>query len=200
MRWIWLDRVIELVPRERIVSIKHISLAEEHMHDHFSMHHEVVRDAAGGWWQPSAETLSPSATLIDCHAATPIMPASLIIEGMAQTAGILVGHSTGFQEKPVLAKISKAEINLDATAGQTIRHTATVERLDRAGASIAGVVEILTMEHDGTAGVHRAGEISLMFSYLDQNMGGHVFPEHNFVFSETFKTLLHLSGVDAAQP
>ena len=36
------------------------------------------------------------------------MPASLIIEGMAQTAGILVGTmSSGFAEKVILAKVSK---------------------------------------------------------------------------------------------
>ena len=35
MRWMWIDRIIELVPRQRLVAIKHISLAEEHLHDHF---------------------------------------------------------------------------------------------------------------------------------------------------------------------
>jgi 3-hydroxyacyl-[acyl-carrier-protein] dehydratase len=37
------------------------------------------------------------------------MPASLIIEGMAQTGGILVGEARNFEEKVVLAKIPKAE-------------------------------------------------------------------------------------------
>ena len=36
MRWMWIDRIVELVPRERMVAIKNISLAEEHLHDHFS--------------------------------------------------------------------------------------------------------------------------------------------------------------------
>lgn len=197
MRWIWIDRVVELVPRDRIVSIKHISLAEEHLHDHFARHHEAAPNATGGWWQPDDLAPNSSATLIDCEAAKPIMPASLIIEGMAQTAGILVGHASSFNDKPVLAKISKAEIHLDPTPGQTIRHTATAQRLDRAGAAIYGTVEILTINRDGTTTAHHAADIDLMFSNLDQNMGGHVFPEHNFVFSETFKTLLQLSGVEA---
>ena len=35
MRWMWIDRVVELVPRERLVAVKNISLAEDHLHDHF---------------------------------------------------------------------------------------------------------------------------------------------------------------------
>ena len=37
----------------------------------------------------------------------PVMPASLIIEGLAQTGGILVGEAGGFVEKVVLAKIPR---------------------------------------------------------------------------------------------
>ncbi|HHH76481.1 MAG TPA: beta-hydroxyacyl-ACP dehydratase, partial [Phycisphaerae bacterium] len=57
MRWIWIDRFIEFVPTVKATAVKNISLAEEHLHDH---------------WSP-----------------WPVMPASLMIEGMAQTAGIL---------------------------------------------------------------------------------------------------------------
>ena len=35
MRWMWIDRVIELTPRTRMVAVKNVSLAEEHLHDHF---------------------------------------------------------------------------------------------------------------------------------------------------------------------
>ena len=72
MRWMWIDRIVELVPGEKLVAIKHISLAEEHLHDHF----------------PATVARKP----------TPIMPMSLIVEGMAQTAGVLVGHR-GIQTK-----------------------------------------------------------------------------------------------------
>jgi 3-hydroxyacyl-[acyl-carrier-protein] dehydratase len=192
----WIDRVVELVPRERIVCIKHLSLAEEHLHDHFRAAHEVVPNAEGGWWQPASDEPNRSATLIDCGSALPLMPASLMIEGMAQTAGILVGHANDFKDKPVLAKISKAELTLDATAGQTIRYTAVAERLDPVGASVLGTVDIISVAADGSTSVQRSGEISLMFSNIDQNMSGLVFPEHNFVFSESFQTLLSLSGVE----
>ena len=175
MRWMWIDRIIELVPRERMVAIKNISLAEEHLHDHF----------------PADEARS--------LAALPLMPASLIIEGMAQTAGVLVGHAEGFREKVILAKISRAEIDRDAGPGMTLRYTATIERMDAVGASTKGVIEL--MDHARPeAGYTRIGAIDLMFSHLDNNMGGAgqsglAFPAHNFVFGEGFKTLLRTSGI-----
>ena len=36
MRWMWIDRVVELQPGKRLVAIKNVSLAEEHLHDHFA--------------------------------------------------------------------------------------------------------------------------------------------------------------------
>ncbi len=35
MRWMWIDRIVELAPGERLVAVKNVSLAEEHLHDHF---------------------------------------------------------------------------------------------------------------------------------------------------------------------
>lgn len=167
MRWMWIDRVVELIPGQKLVAIKHVSLAEDHLHDHF----------------PATTT----------HPALPIMPGSLIIEGMAQTAGILVGHAEHFAEKVVLAKVSKAELNADARPGDTLRYTAMIEKIDPMGASTKGTVELLSP----TPGVAAAaiGTIDLMFSHLDQNMSGIEFPEHNFVFSESFRTLLRGSGI-----
>ncbi|MDX2118366.1 MAG: beta-hydroxyacyl-ACP dehydratase [Planctomycetota bacterium] len=170
----WIDRIVELVPRQRLVAIKHVSLAEEHLHDHFSA----------------------TAT----RAALPIMPAALIVEGMAQTAGILVGHAEGFREKVILAKVSKAELLFDAVPGDTLRYTATIIQMDRQGASTQGVVELLRPTASGHAEPIRFGTIDLMFSHIDQNMSGTAFPEHNFVFSESFKTLLRTSGIAADFP
>ena len=38
----------------------------------------------------------------------PVMPAALMLEGLAQTGGILVGEANDFKEKVVLAKIVSA--------------------------------------------------------------------------------------------
>lgn len=169
MRWMWIDRITELKPRERLVAIKHVSLAEEHLHDHFAA------DAALGL------------------PAAPTMPACFIIEGMAQSAGILVGHSGGFKEKVVLAKVSRVELTEDAGPGDTLRYTATIERMDDIGAQTSGIVELLPPEDPSNA--REIGRIDLMFSHLDNNMGGAKFPEHNFVFSDSFRTLLRSSGI-----
>lgn len=173
----WIDRVVELVPRQKLVAVKNVSLAEEHLHDHFAA------DLPGGRGR----------------AALPIMPASLILEGMAQSAGILVGHAEAFREKVILAKINRAELERDATPGTTLRYTATIERLDTIGASTKGLVELLDHARPGE-GFVPIGSIDLMFSHLDNNQGGagrtgEGFPEHNFVFGEGFKTLLRTSGI-----
>lgn len=171
MRWMWIDRIVELKPRERMVAIKHVSMAEEHLHDHF----------------PAAAD----------RKAMPIMPMSLIVEGMAQTAGVLVGHAEGFKEKVVLAKVSKAQISREATPGSTLRYTATIEQFTPAGASTRGIVELIEPTAAGPGEPEVIGHIDLLFSHLDNNMGGVQYPQENFVFSESFKTLMQTSGIDA---
>ena len=173
MRWMWIDRIVSLEPGRRLVAVKNVSLAEEHLHDHFPA--------------------DPARRL----PAAPIMPASLILEGMAQSAGILVGHAGGFKEKVILAKIGKAEITRDAGPGMTLRYNATLERIDALGASTTGVVELLDHAAQSPA-FAEIGRIDLMFSHIDRNMAGAEFPEENFVFSEGFRTLLRSSGIDAA--
>ena len=58
------------------------------------------------------------------------MPNTLVIEGMAQTAGILVGHANDFAEKVILAKIARARFSHAARPGDMIRYTAVIDRLD----------------------------------------------------------------------
>ena len=171
MRWMWIDRIVELVPKERMVAIKHVSMAEEHLHDHF----------------PSTPA----------RKAIPLMPMSLIVEGMAQTAGVLVGHAEGFKEKVVLAKVSRAQVTRDATPGCTLRYTATIDQFTPVGASTKGTVELIEPNASGPAEPEVIGHIDLLFSHLDNNMGGVQYPEENFVFSESFKTLMQTSGIDA---
>lgn len=168
MRWMWIDRVVELVPRERLVAIKHVSASEDHLADHFAAH--------------------------DNYPPLPIMPGSLILEGMAQTAGILVGHADAFKEKVILAKVTKAELMLDAMPGDTLRYTAEIERLTAQGASTRGTIERIDpcAPNEPVA----FGLVNLVFSHIDQNMAGTEFPEGNFVFGESFRTLLRTSGID----
>ena len=119
--------------------------------------------------------------LHDLYPGFPVFPASLIIEGMAQTAGILVGEAKGFQEKVILAKIGSAEFHRLVRPGELLRYHATADTINDSGASITGRV---------TCGQEPVAEITLMFSHIDQNMAGIEFPKHNFVFSGQFMQLL----------
>lgn len=167
MRWMWIDAITEFEEGRRLVGVKNLSSSEELFHDHF--------DGSDG--------LPPD----------PVMPGSLMVEGMAQTAGILVGSVNRFREKVVLAKVSTVELDEDVVSGQCIRYEARLERMDAAGASTQGVVSRL--DHaEGTW--KRIGAIDLMFSHLDNNMGGKEFPEHNFVFSDNFRQILTAAGLD----
>ena len=121
-----------------------------------------------------------------------VMPFSLMIEGVAQTCGILLGTTTRFKEKVVLAKISKASLDCDVTAGDTLRYEATIERLDEVGASTTGSIN---RRRAGGDAWERIGKVELMFSNIDKNMAGVEFPEHNFVFSDNFKMILETAGL-----
>lgn len=161
MRWLWIDRIVELSPGERLVAIKNVTMGEEHLHD-----------GAGG---------------------IPIMPATLVIEGMAQSSGLLVGHASGFKEKVLLAKIQRASFEREAIPGMTIRYDTRIIRMDAQGAATEGTVELIDPQ-DGS--VLPMGRVDLLFSHLDQNAAGAEFGEANFVFGEAFETLLRMSGIE----
>jgi len=158
VRWIWFDRFEEFVPGERAVGIKNVSLAEEHLHDHFP--------------------------------GFPIQPASLMIEGMAQTAGILVGHARDFKEKVILAKIKRAVFHEIVRPGQQIRYVVQIEQISDSGAMTHGEIR---------RGEDLIGEVDLVFSHIDQNASGLEFPEENFVFTEEFMSLLKTYTRGAAE-
>lgn len=176
MRWIWVDRIIELERGSRAVAIKNISLAEEVLHDHF----------------PPRRTADGVAI---ARPALPVMPNPLILEGMAQTAGILVGHARDFAEKVILAKVGKATFHAAGLPGFTLRFTASIERIDTQGASTTGHVDLLDPAKPDAPAV-RLADIDLMFSHIDQNRSGLAFPEHNFVFTDQFMNLLRQSGIE----
>jgi 3-hydroxyacyl-[acyl-carrier-protein] dehydratase len=125
--------------------------------------------------------------LHDLFPAFPIVPHSLIVEGMAQTAGILVGEARDFKEKVILAKVSKATFHRLVRPGDTISYAAKIDQLSEAGASISGTVTVTTSTDPTPQPV---ADIELMFSHIDQNMAGLKFPEHNFVFTEQFTELV----------
>ena len=129
--------------------------------------------------------------LHDLYPAFPIAPHSLIIEGMAQTAGILVGHARDFSEKVILAKIGRAKFHRLSRPGETLAFHAQVQSLNEHGASVTGQVRC-----GQAADSPLVAEIDLMFSHIDKNLAGMSFPEHNFVFTEQFTELLKTYKLD----
>jgi 3-hydroxyacyl-[acyl-carrier-protein] dehydratase len=125
--------------------------------------------------------------LHDLYPDFPVVPHSLIIEGMAQTAGILVGEASNFAEKVILAKIGKARFHRLTRPGDTLEISAKIEQFSDQGAATTGTVN---------CSGELVAEIDLMFSHIDQNMAGLEFPEHNFVFTEQFTELLKTYRLD----
>src|SRR5581483_4815245 len=68
----------------------------------------------------------------------PIMPASLILEGLAQTGGLLAGEVNDFQEKIVLAKIPWARFYREAMAGEQLHYAVELLNLRAEGAVVHG--------------------------------------------------------------
>ena len=152
MRWIWIDTFVEFESGRRAVAVKNVSLAEDHLHDHFP--------------------------------GCPVMPPSLVIEGMAQTAGILVGEARRFRDNVILAKIRRAVFEGYAAPGDRLRYEAVLESLDDRGGVTSGTVR----RNDAPL-----ARIDLIFSHLPSG-GGNAWPDHNFVFTPQFLDLLARFG------
>ncbi len=121
----------------------------------------------------------------------PVMPASLILEGLAQTGGILVGQANDFREKVVLAKISKAVFHREALAGEQLIYDVELLMLGSEGASVKG---------KATSNGEPVAEAELMFAHLDQNLSRKMFGDENFVFAGDLKKMLGLSKLEKSQP
>jgi 3-hydroxyacyl-[acyl-carrier-protein] dehydratase len=152
MRWIWIDKFLEFQSGHFARAIKNLTLAEEHLHDHFPGY--------------------------------PVMPASLIIEGLAQTGGILVGEASGFAEKVVLAKIPRAEFFGVACAGDQLVYDVTLTDMRAEGA----VVEAKAfLEGELLA------DVEIVFAHLDNSRSNQIFGPKNFVFTQQLLGVLDLA-------
>jgi 3-hydroxyacyl-[acyl-carrier-protein] dehydratase len=101
--------------------------------------------------------------LLDYIPGVPVMPNSLIIEGLAQTAGVLLGEMNEFRERIVLAKVSKAVFHRPALAGDTLTYRAELKRVDEIGAYAAGTSHV---------GQELQAEVEFFFAHLDERFPG----------------------------
>jgi len=89
-----------------------------------------VIEFESGEYAKAVKTISADDVLANDHGPSwPVMPTSLIIEGVAQTGGLLVCEQTGFTISVVLAKIPRVQFSCDAVSGDTLTYTATIEQM-----------------------------------------------------------------------
>lgn len=126
MRWFWIDRFTEFVRGQKATAVKSVTLAEEHLHDHFP--------------------------------GVAIMPTTLIIEGMAQTGGILAADAIDYKKQVVLAKVSAADFAFDVVPGDTIEYRAELTQSMAGGALVKVTTHVGGRDH---------GEAELFFAHLE---------------------------------
>jgi 3-hydroxyacyl-[acyl-carrier-protein] dehydratase len=127
MRWFWIDRFTEFVRHRRARAVKAVTLAEEHLHDHF-----------------------PGAAM---------MPATLVLEGMAQTAGLLVADSLDYRRQVVLAKVGGFRLNFEPVPGDTIDYRAEIVEISEMGSVVKVTSRIGDRDH---------GEADLYYGHLEE--------------------------------
>jgi 3-hydroxyacyl-[acyl-carrier-protein] dehydratase len=120
----------------------------------------------------------------------PVFPGCLILEGLAQTGGILVGEANDFREKVVLAKIPAVRFGREVLAGEQLIYDAELLHMRPEGAAVSG---------RATVNDELVVEAEIFFAHLDKSQSQQVFGERNFVFSGELKQLLGLAKVLAGR-
>jgi 3-hydroxyacyl-[acyl-carrier-protein] dehydratase len=103
------------------------------------------------------------------------MPASLVVEGFAQTGGLLVGEANRFEKRVVLAKITRLEVHFHPAAGDTLVYTTVIEDLHSEGARVAA---------ESHVGNRLQATAELMFAHLaDRHADRDMFDPADFLVS-----------------
>jgi 3-hydroxyacyl-[acyl-carrier-protein] dehydratase len=113
----------------------------------------------------------------------PVMPAPLILEGLAQTGGILVGEANDFEKNVVLAKMS-AKFHREAGAGEQLTYTTTLIDLNDTGARVSGTAY---------SGNELVAEAEIMFAHVSPAQLPAGLPDTKFVFSGELRHLLKMA-------
>jgi 3-hydroxyacyl-[acyl-carrier-protein] dehydratase len=120
--------------------------------------------------------------LHDHYPGFPVMPGSLMLEGMAQTGGILLGEKNQFKHIVILAKVPQITFHTWACPGETLIYTAKlVDARDEGG----------TVECQAHVGDRLVAEAEIMFAHLNQSDPQYAtFDQKNFVFSMNLLSVL----------
>jgi 3-hydroxyacyl-[acyl-carrier-protein] dehydratase len=118
----------------------------------------------------------------------PVMPAPLMLEGLAQTGGILVGDANGFTKNVILAKIPKAAFRREARPGETLTYSTKLEQIGDVGGLVSGTVH---------AGDELIGEAEIFFAHVGPDQLKELTGADNFVFTGNLQKMLGLAKAAA---
>jgi 3-hydroxyacyl-[acyl-carrier-protein] dehydratase len=121
----------------------------------------------------------------------PVMPAPLMLEGLAQTGGILVGEANGFTKNVVLAKIPKASFRREARPGETLTYTTKLEQMGDVGGLVSGTIH---------AGEEQIGEAEIFFAHVEPEQLKELTGSENFVFTGNLQKMVGLAKAAAKPP
>lgn len=111
----------------------------------------------------------------------PVMPASLIVEGVAQTGGLLICDYHEFREKVVLAKLNKAVFFFDVYPGDTLTYSVVVDDISDKGAQISARSHVAGRLH---------AEFQIMFAHVEGELA-----KREFYSLSGYRHMLHSLGV-----
>ncbi len=130
--------------------------------------------------------------LHDHFPTAPVMPNSLILEGLAQTAGLLVGEHNAFEKRVVLAKVSKIKYHFQARPGDTLVYRTTIHKIDDQGA---------TVEATSHVGDRLQAEGEILFAHLDERNGSRpLFDSKDFLIWLRTVHLYDVGRTEDGQP
>ena len=156
MRWIWIDKFLEFRSGQFARAIKNLTLAEEHLHDHFPGY--------------------------------PVMPASLIIEGLAQTGG----HP----------RRRGRRVRREGRPGQDPPRRVLRRGLCRRPAYLRSDAHRPAERGGGRRGQgvpegELLADVEIVFAHLDNSRANQIFGPKNFVFTQQLLGVLDLAKAQA---
>jgi 3-hydroxyacyl-[acyl-carrier-protein] dehydratase len=74
----------------------------------------------------------------DHFPGNPVLPGVYLLEGLAQTAGVLIARTTGMRKLALMGSIDRARFTSFARPGDSVRLTIGVEEMDDSWARVRG--------------------------------------------------------------
>jgi len=107
----------------------------------------------------AVKSISLSEEVVDEYSpGRTFLPASVIIEGIAQAGGLLIGQMSDFHDRVVLAKVMVGEFYFEAEPGSKLTYKVQLTNNDGMGAVIEGT---------SWMGEKQQAKVNLMFARLD---------------------------------